>query len=49
MKDKYDFSTAQQGKFYVPLEDIQIPIYLDKDVVQYLMQNIKQIQIISKC
>lgn len=36
MKEEYDFSNAEQGKFYVPLEDIQIPIYLDKDVAQYL-------------
>jgi hypothetical protein len=39
MKDDYDFSNAEQGKFYVPLEDIQVPIYLDKDVVQYLTQK----------
>jgi hypothetical protein len=39
MKDEYDFSNAEQGKFYVPIEDIQMPIYLDKDVVQYLVQK----------
>jgi len=36
MKEEYDFSNAEQGKFYVPVEDIQLPIYLDKDIVQYL-------------
>ena len=36
MKDEYDFSNAEQGKFYVPVEEIQTPIYLDKDVMQYL-------------
>jgi hypothetical protein len=36
MKDEYDFSNAEQGKFYIPAEDIQIPIYLDKDIAQYL-------------
>jgi hypothetical protein len=36
MKDEYDFSNAEQGKFYVPVEDIQLPIYLDKVVAQYL-------------
>jgi len=25
MKDEYDFSNAEQGKFFVPLEEIQIP------------------------
>jgi hypothetical protein len=39
MKDEYDFSNAEQGKFYVPVEEIQTPIYLDKDVVQYLIQK----------
>ncbi len=39
MKDEYDFSNAEQGKFYVPVEDIQLPIYLDRDVVQYLNEK----------
>jgi len=30
MKDEYDFTDAEQGKFYVPIEDIEMPIYLDK-------------------
>lgn len=38
MKDEYDFSDAEQGKFYVPIEEIQIPIYLDQDIQQYLNQ-----------
>jgi hypothetical protein len=36
MNEEYDFSNAEQGKFYVPVEDIQLPIYLDKDIIQYL-------------
>lgn len=39
MKDEYDFSNAEQGKFYVPVEDVQLPIYLDKDVIQYLNEK----------
>lgn len=39
MKDEYDFSNAEQGKFYTPIEDIQIPIYLDKDIVKYLTEK----------
>ena len=39
MKDEYDFSNAEQGKFYVPVDDIQIPVYLDKDVMQYLSKQ----------
>lgn len=32
MKDDYDFSNAEQGKFYRPIEELEIPIYLDKEV-----------------
>lgn len=39
MKDEYDFSNAEQGRFYVPAEDIQVPIYLDKDIAQFLAQK----------
>jgi len=39
MKEEYDFSNAEQGKFYIPVEDIQLPIYLDKDVIQYLNEK----------
>jgi len=31
MKDEYDFTNAEQRKFYVPVEEIETPIYLDKD------------------
>nr|VFJ53158.1 MAG: hypothetical protein BECKDK2373B_GA0170837_104112 [Candidatus Kentron sp. DK]VFJ68571.1 MAG: hypothetical protein BECKDK2373C_GA0170839_11875 [Candidatus Kentron sp. DK] len=31
MKDEYDFSEAEQGRFYRPIEEIDIPIYLDKE------------------
>lgn len=41
MKDEYDFSNAEQGKFYVPIEDIQIPIYLDQDIAHYLSEKCK--------
>ena len=36
MNDEYDFSNAEQGKFYVFVENIQLPFYLDKDIIQYL-------------
>jgi hypothetical protein len=39
MKDKYDFTNAEQGKFYVPIDEIQMPIYLDQDVLQYVNQK----------
>jgi hypothetical protein len=35
MKEEYDFSNAEQGKFYVPLSELQVPIYLDQDIAEY--------------
>jgi hypothetical protein len=32
MKKEYDFSQGVKSKFYVPLDKIEIPIYLDKSV-----------------
>jgi len=45
MKDEYDFTDAEQGKFYVPIEDIEMPIYLDKDVYDFLRH--KQDEVIN--
>ena len=39
MKEEYDFSNAEQGKFYVSIENIQLPIYLDKDIIQYFNEK----------
>lgn len=41
MKDEYDFSNAEQGKFYRPLEELDIPIYLDKEVKAFFMQKLQ--------
>lgn len=38
MKAEYDFSQAEQGKFYVPAESIQLPIFLDCDVQASLIE-----------
>jgi len=32
METEYDFSKAEQGKFYRPIEELDIPVYLDKKV-----------------
>jgi hypothetical protein len=32
MKKEYDFSKAEQGKFFRPVEELEIPVYLDKEV-----------------
>jgi hypothetical protein len=42
MKKEYDFTNAEQGKFYRPIEDLDIPIYLDDEVKTFFMKNIKE-------
>lgn len=41
MKEEYDFTNAEQGKFYIPLEEIETPIYLDKDVARFFTEKLK--------
>ena len=41
MKDEYDFSDAEQGKFYRPLEKLDIPIYLDKEVKEFFINKLR--------
>ena len=41
MKDEYDFSGAEQGKFYRPIEELDIPIYLDKEVKAFFIEKLK--------
>lgn len=40
MKDEYDFTNAEQGKFYRPLEELDIPIYLDSEVKSFFMKKL---------
>lgn len=39
MKKQYDFSKAVKGKFFRPVEELEIPIYLDKEVVDLLRRG----------
>jgi hypothetical protein len=39
MKKEYDFSKAEQGKFYRPTTDLEIPIYLNKEVKAYFIKR----------
>ena len=41
MKDEYDFTNAEQGKFYVPIEELDIPIYLDEEVKKFFLKRLK--------
>ena len=42
MKDEYDFSDAEQGKFYRPIEELDIPIYLDSEVKEFFINQLKR-------
>ncbi len=42
MKKEYDFTNAEQGKFYRPLEELDIPIYLDKEVKEFFFEHIQE-------
>ena len=39
MKDHYDFSNAERGKFYRPDATFRLPVYLDERVQQYLAER----------
>jgi hypothetical protein len=45
MKEEYDFSNAEQGKFYIPVEEVELPIYLDKDILDFLNEKNKITQV----
>lgn len=38
MKKEYDFSSAEQGKFYRPLDSLEIPVYLEKKVRDFFQE-----------
>ena len=38
MKKEYDFSNAEQGKFYKKNREIQLPVYLDKKVSDFFLK-----------
>ncbi len=51
MKKEYDFINAKQGKFYITPENMELPIYLESDILKYLKEKLlnqknKSIQIL---
>ncbi len=36
MKEKYDFTNAEKGKFYKDNLELNIPVYLDNDVLEFV-------------
>lgn len=41
MKEEYDFSKGARGKFYKPDTQLNVPVYLDADVSEYLSRRAK--------
>ena len=41
MKEEYDFTDAEQGRFYRPIEELDIPIYLDREIKEFFLKNIR--------
>lgn len=39
MKKEYDFSKAVQGRFYRPIEKLEIPVYLDREVKEFFSKT----------
>lgn len=42
MREEYDFSRGERGKFYRPDLELDLPIYLDSDVIPFLQQVAEQ-------
>ena len=36
MKEEYDFSKAQRGKFYRPDSNLNVPVYLESEVQAFI-------------
>jgi len=41
MKDEYDFSNAQRGRFYHVDAELKLPVYLDQDIENWLSEKAK--------
>ena len=38
MKEEYDFSKGERGKFYQPDVELRIPVYLQRDIAEFLQK-----------
>ena len=48
MKEEYDFTNAEQGKFYVPIDELDIPIYLDEEVKRFFLRRVRELKMKDK-
>ena len=42
MKEEYDFTNAERGKFYRPDAKLNIPVYLDDEVRDFVAEIAEQ-------
>ena len=42
MKKEYDFSKGERGKFYHPSAQLNLPIYLEPDVEEFIQKHAKE-------
>lgn len=42
MKKEYDFSKAEQGKFYCKPENLKIPVYLDSALESFYAERARE-------
>jgi len=42
MKKEYDFSKGVRGKFYRPNVRLNLPIYLDEDIAEFIQKYAKR-------
>jgi hypothetical protein len=42
MQKEYDFSKGKRGKFYHPDVKINLPVYLDPDVADFIKKYLKK-------
>jgi len=41
MKDEYNFSNAERGRFYHPNTQLKLPVYLDQDIENWISEKAK--------
>ncbi len=42
MNEEYDFTDAEQGQFYIPIEDLDIPECIEQEVKDYFVNKQKE-------
>lgn len=43
MRDEYDFSKGERGKFYIPADQVRLPVYLAPEVENRLRKQAEKL------